>query len=895
MRECDWIEDLVCSGPIQFEDAWLRLSNGELWRLCCEGNKEVLEKLHNQLTASPQGFIERLEWWLSKIGLPKQYAPQIFCWMKSLVEDFVYKDGGDWLEYVDQVEGEGKEIPQVTLQGLGVKGANGFVVTLKLELRESAEKKPRLVPHPQCLLLPQDGEFKDTLSRVEQWMQSFSPEGVKIAWRIARSDDDSLDALRGNSLGGLFAVGVWLLVKEFLPDPSITITAALSDNGKLAPVSRLVEKVRAAINFACPRITRLLVAKEQDLSVMSNFPNLPQDFFQPVATVDEAIDIFLTQVAPFINLRKRVAKRFDHFNLSGLAKMVDWNCYQEPSVTLFPDGQKSLSLTDWLRDWLGGEQKHWLLVARSGMGKTTALQYIAHLLSSQKEYRHLLPVFLEAEKWLNIWKELESVSFNPSLAKILATLFSDASSDEFTDKHWANWLERGHVVLLVDQVERVAKNQNFIEHIRMTLMDNGSVRVILAVRSERIDDFRWLDLPSVYLEPLSREQAQCLLVKLGKVLNRSVLLPSQVSEFPPFLIVAYLLLPQPTQGLGRTCVELTKELLKKAQTSLPVSRLIEILSDVFMDLSGKDLWSEDELYDTLREKVSNAQMADEIWQTLTSTNLLVRDVNLLTFAHTLLLEALRAFALAQKWEQKFPIHEADQLLTPTRTLLLASLLDQQVAKDFWQWLKRRVTGEPSKWAETCAYCLSERKDAPISDFASLFYSSWFDAFQRGKEEKQAWASAIAALPEEAVRDYILPNAHQLLQGKPKLAELRASIHLMAIVSDKVTFDPQVVDALVSAYVASDFKHIVAQDIAKLFSPPSQTKALQHFMDRLLIRAEEPRQGFDALEEFVRVAQLPQDLRCAFADRVRLLEQTIQSRDLRKRLYRLLGYFQSGGS
>ena len=890
MQEWDWVESLVCGSPIQFKETWLRLSNGELWRLCCESDKEFLSELYDRLITSHQGFVERLGWWLREIGLPTQIASEIFCQMKSLLEDFL-KEGGDWLKYVDQTEGE-EEIPKVTLQGLGVKGRDGFVVTLRLDLREGVDKKTRLIPHPESLLLPQDSEFKATLVKVEQWLQQqpFSPAGVDITWRIARSDGYPLDALRGNSLGGLFAVGIWLLLNDLPPDPSITITAALSDNGKLAPVSGLVEKVRAAINLGCPRITRLLVAKDQDLSVVSNLTHLPQDFFQQVATVDEGIDAFLTQVTPFMKLRESVANMFDHFNLSVLRKVVGWDCYQEPSVTLFPDGQKSLSLTDWLRDCLKGEQKHWLLFARSWVGKTTALRYIAHLLSSQREYKHLLPVFLEAEKWLNIWNELQRVSFNPSLAEILKTFLSNASSNELTDNHWAKWLERGHVVLLVDQVERVAKNQNFTEHIRMTLRDNKSVPVILAVRSELVDDFRWLGLPLVYLEPLSRDQAQCLSAKLGRVLNRSApVLPSQLSEFPPFLIVAYLLLPQPMQGSGQTYVELVKVLLKEANPPLPPSRTTEILSDVFLALGDKDSWSEDELYDTLREKVSNAQIADGIWQALTSTNLLVREDNSL-------LEALRAFALAQKWKQNFPIHEADKLLTPTRTLLLASLLDQQVAEGFWRWLRRRVIGEPSKWAETCAYCLSERNDAPVKDFVNLFYSRWFDAFQRGKEgEKQAWASAIAALPEEAIRVYVLPNAHQLLQGKPKFAELQAAINLMTIVSDKVAFDHQIVDALVSAYMASDFKPVLAQNIAKLLSPPLQAGALQHFVDRLFACAPKSRQGFDALEEFVKVAQFPQDLRCAIAHKVRLLEQDIQSDDLRKRLRRLLSYLQSGGS
>jgi len=107
--------------------------------------------------------------------------------------------------------------------------------------------------------------------------------------------------------------------------------------------------------------------------------------------------------------------------------------------------------------------------------------------------------------------------------------------------------------------------------------------------------------------------------------------------------------------------------------------------------------------------------------------------------------------------------------------------------------------------------------------------------------------------------------------------------------------PQIVDALVSAFIASEFKRIVAQDIAKLFGPPLQIEALRHFIDRLLTYAGRSRQGFDALEEFVKVAQFPQDLSRAVADRLRLLEQNIQSGDLRKRLHRLLGYFHSVGS
>jgi len=848
------LRDLFEGGPIEFQNAWLRLSKGGLWELCMqaledEGAREVLEDFRHRLfcdCSTASNFRERLRWFLRKIGSPEDEGEIV-----SRISNLLSNEN-DWSWYVDQRDGEEENIPSVTLQGLGVKGDEGFVVTLTLELREGRDKKHCLKVHPKCCPLPQDTNFKAALDEVEQWLQSLAPshQPLEVTWQIVRQDG-YLDALRGDSLGGLFAVGIWLLLNNFPPDHTITISAAMENDGKLRPVSGLLPKVRAAINNASQRIKRLLVADGQNLSDLDRHIR-SQIQIQKVATVDEAIDVFITQVAPFIEMRKKVAEKFDGFFVSGSSQKVGWDCYEEPLVTILQGQQKTLPLRKWVNLWLKGEQKQWLLVAPSGMGKTTALRYITHYLASKAIYKHLLPIFMTAQEWQSVWERvIRSGRFAAtiSLENILAEGVGSTRDDGITEGHranwWANWLERGCVVLLVDQVEQVATSQDFLEHISDSLKGYKELGVILAVRSEWAEHFRWLNLPEVKLEPLSEQQAKSLLGKLSRKLNKPIpRLPLKGDEFPPFLLTASLFIPQPVQGLGQTCLELVKVLLGSS-LPLPSPRIIEILSTAFFKLGDKDEWSEGELYEALKAEFGDVSHLDRVWGQL-SSQLLVRTDGSFRFVHTLLLETLRAFALKQSVE-------AFRFLTPQRAWLIASLLEGRPAQDFWKWLKRRAEGEPERWAEISALCLSERDDAPAKEFAEMFLSKWLDAFWKGKEnERQGWEGAISALPEASIGEVILPSVRSLLtKDNPKLPDLRAAIHLMAIVAGKVDVCDEV-DALASAFVKSDatIRSALAQDIATLFAQPW----LKRFVDQLCSLANQSRQGSEALKEFIKVVK-----------------------------------------
>jgi hypothetical protein len=294
-----------------------------------------------------------------------------------------------------------------------------------------------------------------------------------------------------------------------------------------------------------------------------------------------------------------------------------------------------------------------------------------------------------------------------------------------------------------------------------------------------------------------------------------------------------------------------KVLLGGALT-LPSPRIIEILSTAFFKLRDKDEWSEDELYEALKEEFGDVSHLDNAWGQL-SSQLLVRTDGSFRFVHTLLLETLRAFALKQRWKDDLTVGEADRLLTPQRAWLIASLLEKQVAQDFWRWLRRRTEGEPERWAEISALCLSERDDAPAKEFAEMFCAKWLDAFWKGKEnERQVWEGAISALPEASIGEVILPSIRSLLnKDNPKLPDLRAAIRLMAIVAGKVDVCDEV-DALALAFVKSDatVRSALARDIATLFTE----SMLKRFICKLRSLANQSRQGSEALKEFVKVVE-----------------------------------------
>lgn len=874
----DQIDKLVGS-PSDFLSAWLSLSNGGLWELCervLNGDTKAergLRKLCELLEGQGEELVERLQWFLKERSLPIDLAERLLTATAQMVSDFLDRNGGDWIFLTEET---GREVPQVELQGLGVQRGIGFGVRVKLELHESHDGSYRFLPHPSCCLIPQDIDFQSALESVHKWWVEGSGLAnlpAQIVWQIKRSDGRPIEALKGNSLGGLLAVGVWLLVKSVPVDPTISISAAISPDGSLHPVSGLYEKLCAA-HQCVPPLRVLIVSDKQDLT---KIPQTQSISILPVASIDKAISLFLEQTQQFTTMRERVGEIHRHFEV--FSEPVDWTYYQEPTLTVVSEG-RSLTLSEWMRLWLRGEDRHWLLVAPSGMGKTTALKFIAHHISAN--YTNFVPVYLRASDWLRVLVQGEGLS----LPEVLESLHRFSSSPSV--EHWLKWAELGYLVLLVDQAEAVASNLDFLEQIQITVRDYPQMYLLMASRSEQESYFRRLRLPLIQLEPFTETQAQSLLQKLSHYFNKP--LPSvnltALNEVAPFLLVALLFVDPPIpQGQGQLYLKLLETLFSRGDLPLPSHRVIEILSEIALTHLNKDRWSEKEFYDSLCN-LTEPRIADQIWVAVRD-RLIVRIDGSFSFAHTLLLESLRAFALARRWQDD--ISDAPRYLTPLRAILVSSLLHPNVLPKFWELLRRRMESDPKEWAEAVAQCINEQPCYP-QQIVNVLLSQWLEAFQRGTNEKDNWDGAIRALPPDVVSNFVFHEARQKLTSK-SLSDRRSAIRLLALVAHKVKIPNTLVEPLAEAFM-DEYGFTFLTELKTLFAHPLQHELLRHFVSTLVKRFDSEstlrrRRAVEAIDQLLGAGILTDALKTEVTNRLKELVRSELNLKVRSMAQRVL--------
>lgn len=857
----EWIDKLVGS-PSDFISAWIDLSNGGLWRLCersLNGDMEAergLKRLRELLEGQKQELAERLQWFLKERGLPIDLAEQLLSVTAQMVSDFLDRSGGDWIFLTEETE---YEVPRVELQGLGVHRGVGFGVRVLLELHESQDGSYCLLTHPSCCLIPWDIDFRSALESVRKWWvekSSLADRPAQIVWRITRSDGRPMETFNGDSLGGLLAVGIWHLMESVPVDQTISISAAISSDGSLLPVSSLYEKLCAAHQFV-PPLRVLIVSDKQDLT---KIPKTSSVSILPAASIDEAFGLFLKQTQQFAAMRERVSKIHAHFEV--FSAPVDWSQYQEPTLTVVSEG-KSLTLSEWLRLWLKGEDRHWLLVAPSGMGKTTALKFIAHYISVN--YSNFIPLYMRAMDWLTVSVQEGRLS----LPEVLESLHRFPSSPSV--EHWLKWAELGYLVMLVDQVEMVVSNLDFLEQIQTAIKDYPQMYLLMAARSDQKSRLRRFGLPLVQLEPLSETQAQSLLQKLSHFFGKP--LPpvklTALNEVAPFLLVALLFVDSPIpQGQGQLYLKLLEALLGQWNLPLPSHRVIEILSEVALTHLNKDRWSEEEFYVHLRE-LTEPKIADQIWVAV-KDKLIVRTDDSFSFAHALLLESLRAYALARKWQNNIPVADASYFLTPLRAVLVSSLLHRNVLSEFWELLQRRMESEPKEWAEVVAQCLNEQTDYP-QQIVNVLLSRWFESFQRGVNERDNWDGAIKALPSDAVINFIFPEVQRRLTVR-SLSDRKSATRLLALVAHKVKVPETLIEPLAEAFM-DEYGFNFLDELKILFAHPLQHEPLHHFVSTLTKRLDsesilQKRRAIGAIERLSETGILTDALKSEITNRLK---------------------------
>ncbi len=892
----DWVDKLL-GIPITFRDGWLEAANGGLWKLCREvakgktDAKEKLCQLAEVLETARERLQERLEWFLKEEGLPSHLANTLLTEMQQLTNAFLHRNDEEFSDYLKEFK------RQIALQGLGVHQNHGFVVRVILEEWEPKGSDLLFLPHPESRLLPQDYEFQGALEIVKQWWKTsgVSSQPAHITWRISRIDNQPLAALKGDSLSALFAVGIWLLCSDIPVDQTITISAAINPDGQLRPVGGIEKKAWQHENTK-PRLRYLLIAANQQVSGRENFP---PDFFQPVRTVAEAKEFFITHAKPFQTVREHTRQQTEHFRF--FDRTFDWDTYEEPIVR---EGNERVELWAWFKKHLQSEQGvRFLLTASSGMGKTTALRFLAHRLCTDPIGSQFVPILVTASQWSDIF-----FKFHKSLPAILEHLFGSSPKSD----HWCSWLSHGRVVLLVDQAEQVDHLCDFRDHLSTVLKEFNRLHLLIAVRSEWLERFSDLNLPSVHLEPLSEPKARRLCEKLARFREKlaSVELPSSpplplLGGSPLLLIAAFFCSRENALGQGQLVVRLAEWLLSHcSDLPLPSNRVLKVLTEaVWMLPPDKTVWCQGKFYDALQQVAEEQHIVGELWSKLwmglQKCPLLSFYDTAVSFSHTLLSEALQALAIANRCTNGTLPSDIHRRLAPLRTILLASLLPDRAAPAFWEWLQRRMESEPVQWAEVAARCLHERTDAP-ERFITTLLSRWFTAFTRGAHEKEGWDQAISALPPFALQQFALPKVEQWLTTA-NFADDRAAVHLLALIADKIDFSDTLLHRLLKAFLANRYRITLLPDLKTLLESEKQKGFATQFFHQLLTHLEDAslttrRSAAEALAQLVsHPVEVPCALRDEVAEALRRCSQDPSLSTLHPVLRRALAQLHSLGS
>jgi hypothetical protein len=135
--------------------------------------------------------------------------------------------------------------------------------TASLVLEKLSDGAGELYPDPaRMAFVPLDTTFRQSAENAQQYTRQTTGDWLDnsdVRWRLERP----LPGLKGDSLGGAFAVGLGCLFQRKPVDIRCAISAAITPDGKFQPVGQLPDKLRAALKAD---ITQVLVAHDQDLT-----------------------------------------------------------------------------------------------------------------------------------------------------------------------------------------------------------------------------------------------------------------------------------------------------------------------------------------------------------------------------------------------------------------------------------------------------------------------------------------------------------------------------------------------------------------------------------------------------------------------------------------------------
>lgn len=160
-----------------------------------------------------------------------------------------------WLLEEDAVAAT-RELPVLLIGRYGGRYSPGEGSIARLVLETLPDGPPILFPHPRNAAGAVGDDFQAALDVAHATVLSTHPEHPPIRWWLRHWDSEAAlmaVLLDGESLGASFAVGALSLLGDLPGNPRCAITACVREDGGLAPVEDIQDKVNAAADagIAC--------------------------------------------------------------------------------------------------------------------------------------------------------------------------------------------------------------------------------------------------------------------------------------------------------------------------------------------------------------------------------------------------------------------------------------------------------------------------------------------------------------------------------------------------------------------------------------------------------------------------------------------------------------------
>ena len=286
-------------------------------------------------------------------------------------------------------------------------------------------------------------------------------------------------------------------------------------NRKLLTEVVAVKSIQQAICLLRNRIREKEVVREHEEQSCSQLSLLGGKAQVPLEDFYLSLPLFLQLPAPDrspgeIGISRTTAEKKRYWTTTvGDSDIKSWgaaekgeriNYLEVPLEKIFSGFSEILTLAKKKRH---PTEPRFVLLGPPGCGKTTLVQYLAWLTAQGKLY-FCSPQVIPARIKVHHWQKKKHFNLPQYLAEVCEHIHVGAAPSV---EHWQEWLSRGEVFLLLDGLDEIRDDPEFLDLLVASLNAYRHCPVMLTCRTIRFDHFcmRFADYPVFTLGAMAKE------------------------------------------------------------------------------------------------------------------------------------------------------------------------------------------------------------------------------------------------------------------------------------------------------------------------------------------------------------------------------------------------------